>query len=80
MLALQGYYDGKTIHTLEKIHAQKNQKLIITVLDEFIEDSDVTETHQTTARCSLASYANPDLWEKEQTAWEKAVTKKYGND
>ena len=35
MLALQGYYDGNTVQTLEKIQAKKNQKLIITILDEF---------------------------------------------
>ena len=29
MLALQGYYDGNMVRTLEKIHAKKNQKLII---------------------------------------------------
>ena len=34
MLALQGYYDGNMVQNLEKIHAKKNQKLIITVLDE----------------------------------------------
>ena len=40
MLALQGYYDGNMVRTLEKIHAKKNQKLIITVLDEFMDESD----------------------------------------
>ncbi len=38
MLALEGYYDGETDRTLEKIHAQKNQKLIITILDKFVEE------------------------------------------
>lgn len=38
MLALNGYYDGKQIQTFEQVHAKKNQKLIITVLDEFIEE------------------------------------------
>lgn len=27
MLALQGYYDGNAVQTLEKIQAKKNQKL-----------------------------------------------------
>lgn len=39
MLALQGYYDGTMVRTLEKINAKKNQKLIITVLDEFMDES-----------------------------------------
>ncbi len=39
MLALQGYYDGTMVRTLEKINVKKNQKLIITVLDEFMDES-----------------------------------------
>ena len=38
MLALNGYYDGSTVQTMEKIPAKKNQRVIITVLDEFIEE------------------------------------------
>jgi len=43
MLALEGYYDGKTIQPLEKINAKKNQRLIITVLDDFISETPKTE-------------------------------------
>lgn len=78
MLALQGYYDGENIQPLEKINAKKNQRLIITVLDDFIPETLKTEKRKT-ARGSLAEYANPDLKEQEKTAWEKAVTAKYGN-
>lgn len=78
MLALQGYYDGKTIQPLEKINAKKNQRLIITVLDDFIPEAPKTEKRKT-AKGSLAEYANPDLREQEKTAWEKAVIEKYGN-
>lgn len=78
MLALQGFYDGKTIQPLEKIHARKNQRLIITVLDEFIQET-AGETKQTTARGSLSKYASPDLQQQEKSAWEKAVVEKYGN-
>ena len=66
MLALQGYYDGNMVRTLEKIHAKKNQKLIITVLDEFMDESDSKD-------------ADLGLREKEQYAWEKAVTEKHGS-
>lgn len=78
MLALEGYYDGKTIQPLEKINAKKNQRLIITVLDDFIPETPQTEKKKT-ARGSLAEYANPDLREQEKTAWERAVAEKYGN-
>lgn len=39
MLALQGYYAGQKVQALETIQARKNQKVIITVLDEFIEET-----------------------------------------
>ena len=45
MFALQGYYDGNTVQALRKIHAKKNQKLIITVLDEFIEEEPDNNIH-----------------------------------
>lgn len=77
MLALQGYYDGNTVQTLEKIQAKKNQKLIITILDEFVEE--VPEVKIRSARGSLSEYANPELLKEESSAWEKAVIEKYGN-
>lgn len=45
MLALQGYYDGQKIQTMEKIQAKKNQKVIITVLDEFVEELPDKKVH-----------------------------------
>ncbi|MDD6070226.1 MAG: hypothetical protein PUC12_05330 [Clostridiales bacterium] len=77
MLALQGYYDGNTVQPLEKIQAKKNQKLIITILDEFIQE--VPETTMHSARGLLSEYANLELMKEEKSAWEKAVIEKYGN-
>ena len=37
MLAIQGYYDGVAIKPLEKIAAKPNQRVIITIMDEFVE-------------------------------------------
>ena len=68
---------GRAVQTLEKITAKKNQKLIITVLDEFIEE--IPKKGSTSARGSLAKYANTALWEKEGIAWEEAMGEKYGN-
>ena len=65
MLTLSGYYDGNTVQTLEKIQAKKNQKVIITILDEFIEESSSKIRTTESARGSLAKYANPKLWDKE---------------
>ena len=37
MLAVQGYFDGTAIRPLEKITAKPNQRVIIAVMDEFVE-------------------------------------------
>lgn len=77
LTSLQGYYDGQKIQTLEVIQAEKNQKVIITVLDEFVEEMPIRKGHS--ARGLLSDYANTGLWEKEKTAWEKAVAEKYAD-
>ena len=38
MLAFKGYFNGERIVTLEKIKLNENQKVIITVLDEYIKE------------------------------------------
>ena len=79
MLALNGYYDGSTVQTVEKIPAKKNQRVIITVLDEFIEEVTKKKRSTESARGSLAQYANPSLWKNEETAWEEEIGERYGN-
>lgn len=79
MITLNGYYDGNIVQTLEKIQAKKNQKVIITILDEFMEESPKRIRTTESARGSLAKYANPKLWDKEGTAWEEEIGEKYGN-
>lgn len=77
MLALQGYYDGNSVQTLEKICAQKNQKLVITILDEFLEEE--PQKKMQSARGILSDYADSTMWSKEEDAWKKAVKDRYGN-
>jgi predicted DNA-binding antitoxin AbrB/MazE fold protein len=36
MQALRGYYNGKEFVPLEKVNIKPNQKVIITVLDEYV--------------------------------------------
>ena len=36
MLAVSGYYDGAVIQPLEKFNAKPNQRVIITIMDEFV--------------------------------------------
>lgn len=77
MFALEGYYDGTAVQTLEKITAKKNQKLIITILDEFMEET--PETDRFSAKGALSKYADTDLWKSERTAWEEAAGEKHGH-
>ena len=77
MLAVQGYYDGITIKPLEKIIAKPNQRVIITVMDEFVEST--TAVAKKGIRGILSQYADPSLQEKEKGAWERAVVEKYGD-
>lgn len=77
MLAVQGYYDGVAIRPLEELKVKLNQRVIITVMDDFVE-LDVPAVKKG-MRGALAEYANPNLAEKERGAWEQAVVKRYGN-
>ena len=77
MLAVHGYYDGATIQPLEKIVAKQNQRVIITIMDEYV--TPVKEGSKKGMRGVLAQYANPELREKEKGAWERALADKYGN-
>ena len=44
LLAVQRYYDGANIIILENFDVKPNQKVIITIMDEFIEQTKRKET------------------------------------
>lgn len=71
MIAVNGYFDGNVIQTLEKLNARKNQRVIITLLDEEIQ-TDYIE-RKTSVAGALARYANPRLIPMEDGAWERVV-------
>ena len=75
MLEIQGYYDGTSIRPLEKLNAKPNQKVIITVMDEFVESGLIAPPKS--MRGILSEYADPKLAEKEDGAWEQAVVEKH---
>ena len=77
MLAVQGYYDGVAIRPLEKIAAKPNQRVIITIMDEFVEP--VKTNRKKGMRGILSQYANPALAEQEKSSWEHAVVDKHGD-
>ncbi|MCX7749335.1 MAG: hypothetical protein N2645_20950 [Clostridia bacterium] len=43
MLALKGYFNGKEFVPLEKADVKPNQKIIITILDEYIKTDEKPE-------------------------------------
>ena len=77
MLAIQGYFDGTAIQPLEKVTAKPNQRVIITIMDEFVEPAKTVQKKG--MRGALAQYADPVLAEKEKGAWERAAADKYGH-
>ncbi|MCR4818132.1 MAG: hypothetical protein K5841_04145 [Fretibacterium sp.] len=77
MLAVQGYFDGTAIQPLEKIIAKPRQRVIIAIMDEFVELEE--PARKKGMRGILAQYANPALTKKEKGAWERAVVKKNGD-
>ena len=77
MQAFHGYYDGENIRPLEAFTAKPNQRVIITIMDEFVEPSKLPR--KPSLRGALSQYANPDLIGKEKSAWERAAVEKHGN-
>ena len=67
---------GVTIKPLEKITAKPNQRVIITIMDEFVEP--IAPIRKKGMRGVLAQYAKPELREQEKGAWARAVVEKYG--
>ena len=88
MLALHGYYDGVAFHALENARVLPNQKVIITIMDEFVEKPRLSSEERLkkieALGGSLAEYAIKDgrsideIMELESKAWEQAVVEKYG--
>ena len=69
-MTVQGYYDGAHYVALEQVDVKPNQKVTITVLDEFMpQDALFGCLHQ---------YANPALREREGDAWGMAAEEKHG--
>lgn len=68
---------GVTIKPLEKITAKPNQRVIITIMDEFVEP--ITPMLKKGMRGVLAQYAKPELREQKKGAWARAVVEKYGD-
>ena len=75
MKSINGYFDGSVVRPLEKVDAKQNQKVIITLTDEFIENRQIGAE---SAKGILSKYANPALIGEEEGAWERAVAENNG--
>lgn len=51
MLAVQGYFDGVAIQPLEQVIAKPNQRVIITIMDEFVDLTKARVRTVCAARC-----------------------------
>ncbi|MCL2633433.1 MAG: hypothetical protein FWD34_02840 [Oscillospiraceae bacterium] len=77
MLNADGYFDGNTIRTFDRVTAKKNQKVVITFLDEFVDEPVLRKK---TARGILNEFAKtdiPNIEDLEKNAWGKAAEKKH---
>ncbi len=77
MYSIPGYYDGVNVRPLAQVPAKPNQRVIITVTDDFVQPE--TAVQAKGMRGALAQYANPALREKEEGAWEHAAVEKHGH-
>ena len=77
MMAVQGYFDGVSVQPLEKMDAKPNQRVIITIMDDFVEPAGTARKEG--IRGILAEYADPALAKKEKGAWERAAKEKHGS-
>lgn len=64
MIAVQGYFDGINIKPLERMTAKPNQRVIITIMDEFVEPEKIIPKNG--MRGILSQYADPALMEQEK--------------
>ena len=83
MLAVNGYFDGAAFQPMEKTGAKINQRVIITILDDFAETGQEANDERAMKikkmRGILAEYANPESRYREKGAWERAAVEKHGH-
>lgn len=73
MTTIAAYFDGNSVQTLEKAPMKRNQRLLITVLDEFLDSGAGIKS----LRGGLSKYANAELRSQESAAWASAAEEKH---
>ena len=77
MEAVQGYYDGASIRLLEKVKAKPNQRVVITIMDEFVVPEKTTS--KKSMRGAISQFASAERRAKEEGAWARAAVNKHGH-
>ncbi len=79
MIAVPGYYDGVGIRPLDEIDARPFQRVIITVLDDFVPAPPHGPAKPAAASLKgvLSRYANPALRGREADAWALSAAEKH---
>ncbi len=60
MIALRGYYDGRCVQLLEPAEVKKNQKVIVTVMDDFFKEDAEREDHRQAMRDAFTQALRQD--------------------
>lgn len=75
VLAVAGYYDGKNVQLFEKAPIKKNQRLIITVMDDFVAD-DAKESSNFSEK-KRAAFERLETWrEKNKVCFDENLIEK----
>ena len=61
MIAVPAYYDGTNIKPLEAINIKQNQKIILTIMDEYVD----VEANTTAESTSMQSFQNLQKYRKQ---------------
>lgn len=66
MLAVAGYYNGTHVELLEKANVKRNQRVIVTIMDEFIkppkDESVQAMTRETPFARKQAAFSRLEAW------------------
>ena len=92
MLAVAGYYNGTHVELLEKANVKRNQRVIVTIMDEFVKPpkDELVQTPTLKNSCSRkqAAFARLESWRTKYGTTDadlnyerevmEAVDEKYG--
>lgn len=64
MLAVNGYYDGVEIKPLEKMDIKQGQKVIITILNDFVKPEQISKTRNAWCSCQIRGSGTAEKGER----------------